>query len=153
MLYLESRRLSHLCPHRALRVCWAESAEAISRAHPFIMPNVASNASSSTYHLHAKLDNFPALLPSTPFLLADILHLAPPSGSTSHCLLTGTFALSSSQIQPRVLDFAKTASRISFLLDIVLRGLEAAEHTIRDGEKHAPSSKAVRLSHESAYLY
>ena len=135
MLYLESRQLTHLFPYRELRLSWTESAEAISRVHPFITPNAASNASFSTPHLHAKLDTFPALLPSTPFLSADILHLAPPSGSTSHSLLTGTFPLSSSQIHSPVLDFAETASRLSLLLDVLLRGLETAEHSFTDGEK------------------
>ncbi|ORY33369.1 anaphase-promoting complex, cyclosome, subunit 4-domain-containing protein [Naematelia encephala] len=95
---------------------------------PFALPAVAKTENPTA---HPKLTHLPSLLPSP--VDPDVLLVSSPGSSTQQRLLTGTFPLPA--LTPQYLSLALASERLSGYLDIVLRGLEAAEHAFREGEK------------------
>ncbi|KAL1412364.1 hypothetical protein Q8F55_000108 [Vanrija albida] len=86
-----------------------------------------------------KLATFPALLPSTPRVLPDVLAISPPrNAGPSASLLTGTLLLADgtpAPPPPSTLALAESADMLETLLDIILRGLEAAQNAFKESEK------------------
>ncbi|RXK35659.1 hypothetical protein M231_07089 [Tremella mesenterica] len=89
----------------------------------------------STLGPHHKLDTFPALLPSQTLIPPDILHLVSPKGTSQIGLLTGTFPVPFGSSSGRLLLLARISDKMAQLLDVVLKGVEAAEASFRDAEK------------------
>lgn len=83
-----------------------------------------------------KLAAFPSLLPSTPRVPPDVLAIS-PRGATSS-LLTGTLLLPDGTPAPpprSTLALAESADMLETLLDVILRGLEAAQNAFKESEK------------------
>ncbi|KAK4687139.1 hypothetical protein P7C73_g2981, partial [Tremellales sp. Uapishka_1] len=106
-------------------------------ANPFMMINPAAASTSTTPSIHPNLASFPSILPAIPPPAPDILYLRSPGpAEAEYRLLTGTFPLAANTpLAARILALARISDRMSGFLDVILRGLEAAELAVRDGEK------------------
>ena len=106
------------------------------------MKNKQNDASSSASR-HSNLADFPSLLPAKPPVPADILRIRPPRTRKSSKFLSGTFSIKeaigatsvASANHGDVIRLSLVADKISDLLDTVLKGIEAAEHAFREGQK------------------
>lgn len=115
----------------------------MNRLNPYAKPDPALLAAADPNTLHAKLSTFPTLLPSNPPAVPDILSVSSPGGyvpiplrhEVFHNFLTGTFPLDYSKPHPAVLKLAKSANRLTSLMNAVLRGLTEAESAFRESEK------------------
>ncbi|WOO81875.1 uncharacterized protein LOC62_04G005390 [Vanrija pseudolonga] len=83
-----------------------------------------------------KLATFPSLLPTTPRVSPDVLAISPRGATAS--LLTGTLLLPDGTPTPTprsTLALAESADKLETLLDVILRGLEAAQNAFKESEK------------------
>ena len=84
---------------------------------------------------HSKLASFPSLLPAKPPLPPDVLRLRSPRSSSETTFLTGSLRTGSGVSTSSSLNLAQMSNRLASLFDFVLKGIEAAEHAFREGEK------------------
>ena len=82
---------------------------------------------------HESLKNFPSLLPSNPPVPPDQLWVASPVAQGRYAYLTGTIA--SGSLDDNTLIHAQVIDKISDMLDIVLKGIDVAQHHFREAGK------------------
>lgn len=105
-----------------------------------MMNNSLSKKAATTPGRHPKLGTFPSLLPSVgprTGTITSSIHLVPPLSGKETVLLSGTFDTTSWKDDPSggVLVQAEIADRLVGFLDVVLRGIEAAEQGWKEGGK------------------
>jgi hypothetical protein len=101
---------------------------------PFMLQS-ATKVNKSKTILHPKLDKFPALLPANPPMPPDILYITPPASTSQRAFLSGTFPISTSRPSRSLLTLAQMSDRMAGFLEIIIRGLESAQHAFAEGEK------------------